>query len=273
MEKMGNNINIEFSKKTSNFFRKVLILASCSVAVLVLFSGCSSDKGWDCIQTSGDIVQKEVFVQPFTKILAWKRTKVFIQQGENQKIIIETGENLMNDVEVSVTDGILQIHNNNACNFTRDYEITKVYVTTPNISEIRSSTGYTIESIGVLQFPSLTLLSEDQQNDDQYHIDGDFKLNLVVENLNIVANGVSKFYLSGSAENANFGFFAGDCRIFSENLIIQNLYVYSRSTGDMIVNPQQSIRGKIVSLGNVISKTRPPIVEVEELYRGKLIFE
>ncbi|HBL79751.1 MAG TPA: DUF2807 domain-containing protein, partial [Aequorivita sp.] len=34
-----------------------------------------------------------------------------------------------------------------------------------------------------------------------------------------------------------------------------------------------AIRGKIVSLGNVISKNRPAIVEVEELYRGKLIFE
>ena len=129
------------------------------------------------------------------------------------------------------------------------------------------------ESLGVLRFPSLNLASEDQHNEDQYHIDGDFKLNLEVESLNIVANGLSKFYLSGSATNASFGLYAGDCRIFSEDLIVQKLTVYHRSTGPMVVNPQQSIKGKIVSLGNVISKNRPPIVEVEELYRGKLIFE
>lgn len=243
------------------------------ILLIFLFAGCSSDKGWDCIQTEGTIVQKEISVQSFNKILVWERTKLFIQQGAEQKIVIETGENLMNDVEVSVTDGLLQIHNNNACNLTRDYGITKVYVTSPNISEIRSSTGYNIESIGVLRFPSLTLLSEDQENEDEFHIDGDFKLNLEVENLNIVANGLSKFYLSGSATNASLGLYAGDCRIYSENLIVQNLNVYHRSTGEIIVNPQQTLRGKIVSLGNVISKNRPPIVEVEELYRGKLIFE
>ncbi|MCB0464252.1 MAG: DUF2807 domain-containing protein [Aequorivita sp.] len=243
------------------------------IALILFSAGCNSDSGWDCIQTAGDIVQKEVSVPAFTKILVWERTKLFVKQGDIQKVIIETGENLMNDIQVSVNNGKLEIHNNNSCNLVRDYGLTKVYITSPNIAEIRSSTGLSVESVGVLRFPSLSLASEDQQNENQYHIDGDFKLDLEVENLNIVANGLSNFYLSGSATNANFGLYSGDCRIYSENLIVQNLYVFHRSTGEMVVDPQQSIRGKIVSLGDVISKHRPPIVEVEELYRGKLIFE
>src|SRR5690606_21077246 len=91
------------------------------ILMILIFAGCSSDKGWDCIQTAGNIVQQEIVVPPFTKILVWERIKLYIQQGAEQKIVVETGENLMNDVEVSVTDGILQIHNNNACNLTRDY--------------------------------------------------------------------------------------------------------------------------------------------------------
>jgi len=241
--------------------------------LILIFAGCSSDSGWDCIQTAGTIVQEEVSVPAFTKILVWERTKVYIQQGDVQKVMVETGENLMNDVEFSVTDGLLEIHNNNGCNLVRDYELTKVYITSPNITEIRSSTGYSIESIGVLRYPSLMLLSEDQKNEDQYHIDGDFRLSLDVENLSVIANGLSKFYLSGIATNSNFGLYAGDCRVYAENLTVQNLFVFHRSTGEMVVNPQLAIRGKIVSLGNVISKNRPPIVEVEELYRGKLIFE
>lgn len=243
------------------------------VVLILLFAGCDSENGWDCTQKAGNIVETEFTVQPFTKILAWERIKLYVKQGDVQKVVVETGENLMNDVEVTVTDGKLEIHNNNSCNFVRDYGLTKVYITSPNITEIRSSTQLPVESIGVLRFPSLNLASEDQMNDDQYHIDGDFKLDLEVENLNIVANGFSKFYLSGSANSASFGLYAGDCRIFAENLIVQNLTIYHRSTGEMVVNPQQSIKGKIVSLGNVISKNRPPIVEVEELYRGKLIFE
>ena len=41
----------------------------------------------------------------------------------------------------------------------------------------------------------------------------------------------------------------------------------------MVVNPIESIRGEIVSVGDVIAKNRPPVVEVEELFMGRLIFE
>ncbi|WP_245574892.1 head GIN domain-containing protein [Aequorivita capsosiphonis] len=243
------------------------------VAFIFLFLGCSSDKSWDCVQKAGNIVQTEISVPEFTKILVWERTKLFVQQGDVQKVVIESGENLMSDIEVSVMDGLLEIHNNNACNLVRDYGLTKVYVTTPNITDIRSSTGLAVESIGVLRFPSLSITSEDSQIEDQYHVDGDFRLNLEVENLTVTANGLSKIYLEGSATNAVMGLYSGDCRIYSEDLIVQDLMLYHRSTGPMVVNPQQSIKGEIVSLGNVISKNKPAIIEVEELYRGRLIFE
>lgn len=242
------------------------------LSFLIFVFGCSSDKGWDCIQTSGATVTKDVVVSPFTKILVWDRIKLFVEQGDEQSVRIETGENLLSNIIVSVEGEKLEIKNKSNCNLFQDYGITKVYVTAPNISEIRSSTGYPVESIGVLRYPALTLLSEDQENEDQYQTDGDFKLNLEVENLNIVANGLSKFYLTGTANYANFGLYAGDSRIFAENLLVENLYIFHRSTGEMIVNPNLAIRGKIVGIGNVIAKNRPGIIEVEELYRGRLIF-
>src|SRR5690606_16932245 len=103
------------------------------VLLILLFAGCDSENGWDCTQKAGDIVETEFTVQPFTKILVWERTKLYVQQGDVQKIVVVTGENLMNDIEVSVIDGKLEIRNNNSCNLVRDYGLTKVYVTTPNI--------------------------------------------------------------------------------------------------------------------------------------------
>jgi len=41
----------------------------------------------------------------------------------------------------------------------------------------------------------------------------------------------------------------------------------------MIVNPQNSITGVIRATGDVISLNRPPIVDVDELFTGRLIFE
>ncbi|PVW17437.1 head GIN domain-containing protein [Marixanthomonas spongiae] len=246
---------------------------SIFIIVLLAFFGCDSDKGLNCFQAAGDIIQEEFTVDTFSKITVWERTQLFIKQGDTQKVVVETGENLLNDIEVHVKDGVLNLRNTNGCNLVRDYGLTKVYVTTPNIDRIRNSSGLAVEGIGTLSFPNLSLISEDQENEDAYHIDGDFKLDLQVENLQIVANGLSNFFLSGTATKANFGIYAGDSRIEAANLIVGELSVFHRGTQDMIVNPQEAIRGKLVSLGNVVAKNRPPIVEVEQLYRGRLIFE
>lgn len=243
------------------------------ICLLLLLLGCNSEEGWDCTKTAGKIIQQEVEVPLFTKITVWDRTRLVIEQGTEQKVVVESGSNLINDVSLSVSEGRLEIRDENTCNLFRDYGITKIYVTSPNIEEIRNSSGYEIESRGILRFPQLRLLSEDFNAPGEYHSDGDFRLELDVENLEVVANGLSKFYLSGKATQANFGLYASDGRIYSENLVVENLEIFHRSSGPMVVNPQLSIKGKIVSLGNVICKNRPPEVNVEELYSGRLIFE
>lgn len=245
------------------------------VVILFIFLSlsCDSDRGWDCLKASGNLVQQEIGVDDFDKITVWDNVKLVISQGETQQIIVETGANLMRKIDVSVRDGRLEIRNNNRCNLVRDYELTTVYVTTPNLTEIRSSTGRGVSSQGVLTFPSLALFSDDFDASEKQYTSGDFTLELDVDNLQVVANGRSKFFLSGTADQVSFGLYAGDCRIYAENLVIQDLNLFHRSTGPMVVYPEQSIRGKIVSWGDVIAKNRPHIVDVEELYRGRLRFE
>ncbi|MCT8338815.1 DUF2807 domain-containing protein [Flavobacteriaceae bacterium TK19130] len=243
------------------------------IFILITALGCDSEKGLNCFQAAGDIIQEEVTVSEFDKIIVWERAQLIIQQGETQKVVVETGENLLNDVEVSVDEGTLNIYNNNGCNLVRDYGITRIFVTSPNIIEIRNSSGLPVESIGTLSYENLTLLSEDQENEDGYHIDGDFQLQLSVNKLNIIANGISNFYLSGTANEAFIGLYAGDSRVEAAELAVGKLRVFHRSTNLMYVNPIDELTGKIVSVGDVISVNEPPMVEVEELYTGRLIFE
>ena len=237
------------------------------------FFGCNSENGFDCFQKTGTIIQTEVEVADFSRIIVWEGVQLFIQQGDVQKVIIETGENLLNDIEVSVNGDLLSLKNKNECNYIRDYDDTKIYVTSPNITEIRNSSSLEIKSIGVLEYPSLLLLSEDFGEEDLYHIDGDFNLELNVGEVFISSNGFSSFVLKGHAEFANFGLYASNTRIDAGELVTQNIQIFHRSSNVMIINPQQSIHGKIVSIGDVISLNKPPVVEVEELYEGRLIFE
>ncbi|MFD0989163.1 head GIN domain-containing protein [Mariniflexile jejuense] len=241
------------------------------ILAIIIFFSCNNENSSDCFQTTGLIIQQEVTVSSFNKILVNRDIELIIKQGTNQKVTIETGKNLINDVEAVVLDGKLILTDNNSCNYVRSYGITKVYVTASNITEIQSSTQYEIRSDGVLTYPDLTILSEDFNAPNSF-TNGNFKLQIDNNSFNLVFNNLSNCYVSGETNNLNILFAAGTSRFEGENLVAQHVVILNRSSNDMIVNPQLSITGKISGTGNVIAVTHPPVVDVQEVYKGRLIF-
>ena len=242
------------------------------ITIVVLLFSCNSENAGDCFQTVGSILQEEIALDTFDKILVNRDVELIVKEGSTQKVIIETGKNLLNDVEVIVVDSKLILSDNNSCNYVRDYGITKVYVTSPNITEIRSSTQYEVSSDGVLTYPSLTILSEDYNAPDSFTV-GNFRLDIDTASFNVVFNNLSNAYITGKTNNLNVTYASGTSKFEGRNLIAQNVYIWNRSSSDMIINPIQKITGIISGTGDVICVNRPPIVEVEALYKGRLIFE
>ncbi|MFD1160856.1 head GIN domain-containing protein [Hwangdonia seohaensis] len=242
------------------------------IFALILIFSCDSENANDCFQKTGAIVKKEIVVDTFEKILVNRDIELIIKDGATQKVSIETGENLMNDVTATVVDGRLTLTDNNSCNYVRDYGITKVYITSPSITEIRSSTQYDVRSDGVLSYPSLTVLSEDYGAPDTF-TNGNFRLQIDNNAFTLVYNNLSNCFVSGKTNSLNITFAAGTSRFEGRELMAQNVTIWNRSSNDMIVNPQQSITGKISGTGNVIAVNKPATVAVEEQYKGRLIFE
>ena len=240
--------------------------------LLSLIISCDSEDAPNCFQSAGDIIQRNFTVDDFTKITVFERTQLFISEGEFS-VVLETGENLLNDIAIEVSEGRLTIENNNACNITRDYGITKVFVSAPNITELRNSSGLSIVSENTLTYPNLTLLSEDLEEEDAFHIDGDFELDLAVDNLTITQNGLSNFFLSGTVENLDLNFLFGDARFEGRDLVVQNADVYHRGTNDIIINPQQLLTGTLLSTGDLILVNTPTVLNIEALYIGQVITE
>ncbi|WP_372752234.1 head GIN domain-containing protein [Mariniflexile sp.] len=240
------------------------------ITILLLIS-CNSENAGDCFQTTGSIVQQEISVSAFDKILVNRDVELIIKEGNEQKIIVETGTNLFNEVEVVVIDKKLILTDNNTCNLIRDYGVTKVYVTSPNIIEIRSSTQYEVRSDGVLTYPNLTILAEDYFMPESF-TSGNFSLEIDNNSFSVEFNNLSNCFVSGKTNNLNISFASGTSRFEGASLIAQNVTIWNRSSNDMIVNPQQSITGRISGTGNVIVVSNPPVIEVEEIYKGKLIF-
>lgn len=244
-----------------------------NIVLFFILISCNNENAPDCFQDAGELVRVEVDLDSFSKITVFENISLVLEQGETQKVVIETGEFLQNEVSALVVGDRLELRNENGCNFFRDYGLTKVYVTSPNITEIRSSTGLPIKSNGVLGYASLSLYSESFIDPEAETTDGEFGLELDSENVEIIANGIAYFNLSGNAQSLSVIVAAGDSRIETESLIAQTVSLNHRGTNDIQVNPQQSITGVIRGTGDVISFYQPSAIDVEELYTGRLIFK
>ena len=215
------------------------------VIVLVLLWSCNGENVPDCFQNAGDQVEKVFEVDMFNQITVFERMELIVTDAPTQSVVVQTGEYLLNDIDVRVENGHLKLYNNNACNLTRDYGLTKVFVSTPNLVRIRNSSGLAVRSEGVLSYSSLDLISEDFNADGTFHTDGDFQVQVDCDAMNVTVNNLSSIYISGAVENINIGFYSGDARFEGRELVAQHVEIFQRSSNDMIINAQQSLIGEI----------------------------
>lgn len=249
-------------------------MRSLVLVLLVIFVSCNSENAPDCFQTSGDTVEVEYQLEEFTKLRAETDVIVHIKQGDEYKATLRTGENLLSEAKIEVQDGVLVLRNDTRCNLLREYGNFEVFVTVPNLTEIRHNSAREIYSDGTLVFPELYLVSNTSINLGVIlRKTGEFHLDLDTENLRVEANGKSVFYMTGEAENMDLRFFNENPRFEGRDFIVQDINVFHRAPNKMIINPQQSLTGVITGTGDVIAVNRPPVVDVEERYTGRLIFE
>lgn len=240
--------------------------------LIILLFACDSEDANNCFQESGNIIQEVIEVSSFEKILVNRDIELIIKEAPEYAVLVETGENLIGDVKVEIIANQLVVTDKNSCNYVRDYGITKIYVEAPNLSEIRTSSQYEISSDGILNYESLVLYSEDYNEGSEFTV-GDFRLTINSENLSIVSNNLSFFYLDGIVANLSVGFYSGSGRFDGESLVAQNIVVYHRGSNDMVVNPQLSLTGELRGTGNLISVNEPSVVDVEQIYTGQLFFD
>src|SRR5690606_5726696 len=115
------------------------------VVCCVLFS-CNNDSAPDCFQNTGDIIEQEFVVDAFDKITVFEGVELIVIDAPTQNVLVQTGEFLLSDVKVSVVEGRLILKDENGCNIARDYGVTKVFVSSPNIVEIRNSSNFSVSS-------------------------------------------------------------------------------------------------------------------------------
>ena len=253
---------------------KVLIyfVFICSSALLFSITSCS---GLDeCIKSSGAMATKPIDLQgqTFSTVVVNRGIALVVAQGPIYAITVKAGQNLVDDIQVHISNNILTLTDGTSCNWTREYGQTTVYITAPDLTHIHSKTELDITSAGVLSFPYLRLIAMDHLDGFKGVGNGDFRMEVNCPNLAIENNDLSRYFIRGSVQYLWVNFYEWGGIFYGQNLNANVIQVYHRGSNDMYLHPLESITGSIYNLGNIYCDFRPPIVNVQEYYRGHLYF-
>lgn len=70
------------------------------------------------------------------------------------------------------------------------------------------------------------MISEDQGEEDIENTTGYFELELFVQKRSIMSNGLSRYYLKGTAARSDFRFYGGNVAVSASELIIKDLFYF-----------------------------------------------
>ncbi len=240
---------------------KFIFLTTIIFILLNLFSSCKKGK---CFNSTGEIIKKERKTNDFTKINLYGVFDVYLKSGNSNRIEIEIGENLINNVETNVENNILTITDNNNCNFIKGYKKKKLHITVDTITQITIFDGAKLYTIDTLKTSYMYILFKSEIGYSDLTVDCDvFKFSVWF------ASG--DYYLHGKAENfvVNAHHLAF---IYAQDFESKFCIAHNNSFGDIYVNSNNILYTKITNEGNIYYSGNPEKIIVEdESGNGKLI--
>lgn len=232
----------------------------------ICLCACNKAEDRSCMKTAGDESSLTITLDPFDKLYLKEHLEYVLVQDSTEKIVIKGGKNLLNFVEANVTDGLLQISNENKCNFLRSYKKkVKVEIHFKSLSNIHFEGTETMTNEGTLQLQWITVLIRDGA--------GPVNLNFNAETLNaIVSHGWGDFTFNGEVNNAYLTVRSnGFCDTYG--LIVHDtLVAISRTQGTMKVNADNSyFKAQIDEAGDILYKGLPIYKSLNQYGTGELI--
>ena len=231
--------------------------------MLITQFGCDSPSAFDCVKKSGKIVEEEIILGEFERIFIYDGLELNLTYGDEQKVMILGGENLIPEVNFELAEKDLIISNENSCNWARDYKAITITVTTNQLKEIESRGFGLVRSTNTLNFDELIVESKDGS--------GDFDLTVAVNRLAVINNSISNIRVSGVANFLSVGHWYNDGRFDGTALEVKDVWASHNGVNDIYIHVLEKLSAELTSRGNIVYFGDPKAVEVSVSGTGKLI--
>ena len=220
--------------------RKVIAI-TCSMFLLATTVFSQKDKDKEIkIEGSGNVVTKDVPVQPFDQLEANGIFNVVLTQGNKESLKIEAEDNLQPLFEVKNGGGKLMVDMKKDSHFNSKKKMT-VYITFKNLKSMDLKMVGNVTSTGNLNFGDLSLANKSV---------GSVDLALHAQKLDIDNKSVGNLKLSGKAENAVIRSNSVGA-IKASDLLVQTMDIDNDGVGSAEVNAVKELKVKDSFLGKV----------------------
>jgi len=218
--------------------RKVIAIG-CSILLLATTVFSQKDKETK-IEGSGNVITKDVTIQPFDQLEANGVFNVVLTQGNKESLKIEAEDNLQALFEIKNEGSKLMVDMKKDSHFNSKKKMT-VYITFKNLKSIDLKMVGNVSSEGNLNFSDLSLANKSV---------GSVDLALNAQKLDINNKSVGNLRLSGKAENAIIRSNSVGA-IKASDLLVQTMDIDNDGVGSAEVNAVKELKVKDSFLGKV----------------------
>ena len=220
--------------------RKVIAIG-CSILLLATTVFSQKDKDKEIkIEGSGNVITKDVAIQPFDQLEANGVFNVVLTQGNKESLKIEAEDNLQALFEIKNEGSKLMVDMKKDSHFNSKKKMT-VYITFKNLKSIDLKMVGNVSSEGNLNFSDLSLANKSV---------GSVDLALNAQKLDINNKSVGNLRLSGKAENAIIRSNSVGA-IKASDLLVQTMDIDNDGVGSAEVNAVKELKVKDSFLGKV----------------------
>ena len=234
------------------------------VVALAITTGCQKERWDDCFTPVGSITMDERQVAGFTSIDIGDKINLVITPDQEDRLVLEAGDRLLEQIRTEVVGNTLMIRNENTCNWVRrlDVPIT-VHVWCAALDEITYRGTGDISSTDTITGPLFRFYSENGA--------GRVDLLLNVAGCYIgLFNGSTDVTVSGSCIEAWFYTF-GFGRLGAAGFRTQKCHPHSNSSGMLTCHASDQLYATIDNIGDIYYAGNPSEVHSTIVGTGQLI--
>lgn len=218
--------------------------------IFLLFSVFSLSCYAQRITGNGNIQSQMRETGNFHKIDCSGTFHVFLTQGNETQVKVETDENLLPYVITEVNGNTLDLKIKKDISVNPSKSI-KVYITLPELDALNVSGVCKVQSQNTLQSDHLKI-----------GVSGtaDMDLKISTASLKTAISGTAKMNLQGKATFAEFQI-SGSGNVMADNLIADNTEAHISGMGKLHVNAQKKLKVSISGMGKIWYKGNPAVNE------------